>query len=86
METLRREKIDLEIRVKTLEASLKEAETSTKGREEVVEKAQTKLEKYKHSIDEHKVCLRSCPTTITGDVASRQWRPRANGALTEGDR
>lgn len=55
METLRRSRIELEVRVKELETRAEEAEASAKERESAAQKAAAKLEKYKASLQEHRV-------------------------------
>lgn len=61
-ETLRRQKIELDMRVKEME-TLMQTDQERWGQQE--EKLKSKLEKYKASLDEHIVGIHAFPAHIT---------------------
>ena len=55
VETLRKARIELEIRIKELETEAAEADKDIEDRDAAIEKLQRKLEKYKTALEEHAV-------------------------------
>ena len=76
MDTLRRSRIELEVRVKELESRVEELEEESGRKDEYVEKQRVKVAKYKSMLEEYKTSIaeyqvRAQDTTIRCDCSDR---------------
>ncbi|CCM01408.1 uncharacterized protein FIBRA_03459 [Fibroporia radiculosa] len=86
IETLRRQRIELEVRVKEAETRAEEAAAKATDREEIAEKAKKKTEKYKAALDEYRKAIEEAQDAAErAEAEVDEWKDRLAKAEEEVD-